>query len=183
MWNPASHANFPFQLDSESKAGDYQCLARYGASVVASIPGRITKSVLEKFPPQNNTVITVSPGNTVIWWCELPYSNPPPFVDYYKDGSYVLPRHNLQSLTQSLIIPDVTEKDSGIYKCRVGNSLSGSKQESKASLILNVVRNGWKEETRFVREPRKTYTVVKGECIMRLLKKRYIYLKTQNLNK
>lgn len=149
------------QFTNESQAGDYQCLAQYGASTVASIPGRITKSTLERFPKQNDTIITVTAGNTVIWWCELPFANPPAYIDYYKDGGYLIPKHNLQRITQSLVIPNVAEHDSGIYKCQVGNVLF-PKQESSAVLNLKVVARGDREKPRFIRAPKKSYTVIKG---------------------
>lgn len=150
------------QFMNEKQAGDYQCLAQYGASVVASVPGRITKSTLERFPKQDNTVITVTAGNTVIWWCELPFANPPAYIDYYKDGSYVTPKHSLQRITQSLVIPNVTEHDTGIYKCRVGNALL-SRHESSAMLNLKVVSRADREKPRFIRTPKRAYTVIKGE--------------------
>lgn len=149
-----------FQLDSEDKTGDYQCLAQYGASVVASVPGRITISTVQDFPAQSDTVTTVSAGNTIIWWCDLPYSNPPAYVDYYKGGNFVKPKHNIQKVS-SLIIPNVSEHDSGIYKCKV--NILGENRESRAALSLKVVNsNSFREAPRFLRPPKKIYVAVKG---------------------
>lgn len=72
------------QVNSKKAAGDYQCLAIYGVSVLASVPGRITIAEIGNFPPGRNLRYTVAAGNSVAIHCDLPLSNPPPSVEYFR---------------------------------------------------------------------------------------------------
>lgn len=150
-----------FQSSNKTVAGDYQCLAHYGASIVASVPGRITITTLEKFVPQESIQVTVTSGNTVLWRCDPPISNPPALIDYYKNEVYVIPRlPNLR--LQSLIIPNVNSSDSGVYKCKANNIIQQASQEASFSLDLKVVNGGLTQKPRFVIPPKKSYTVNAG---------------------
>lgn len=148
-------------MRSETQAGDYQCLAQYGASVVASVPGRITIATFEPFPKEHSAYVTVSEGNTIIWWCDVPFSNPPAFVDYYRNDSFI-PKDNLQKVTQSLILHNVTRRESGQYRCQFGNNLL-LRQQTRAYLHLQVVSHAPKEMPRLLWPQKKNnYTVTKG---------------------
>lgn len=75
---------FELQVNSLEDAGDYQCLAIYGAAILSSVPGRVTIAYLG-----NNTISRhqrqfISVGNNVAIRCDLPPSNPPAVVQYFK---------------------------------------------------------------------------------------------------
>ncbi|KAK9709803.1 Fibronectin type III domain [Popillia japonica] len=94
-----------------SVAGFYQCLAHYGAQVIASIPGRISIPILEEFPEQKNISITVTEGNTIQWRCPEPVSNPAPAMNYFNPKRKLISPEYSQF---SLLLPNVTleHKDS-----------------------------------------------------------------------
>lgn len=96
-------------------AGDYQCLAYYGAFVVASVPWRITLARLGQSHPQKSVSVTVQAGNTVSWRCDVPESNPLAYVDYTKDDKYISPP-DVGNRVKSMILPHVNVGESGIYK-------------------------------------------------------------------
>ncbi|XP_018333733.1 interference hedgehog isoform X3 [Agrilus planipennis] len=145
-------------------AGGYQCLAHYGASVVASIPGRITITSLGDFPPQENTSVTVIVGNTISWKCDPPEFNPPAVIDYYKDGSYLSPKI-FTARTKSLILPNVGMGDSGIYKCLAYNNIQQARIMSNFHLSLKVVSQGPRQAPRFITIPKKVYVANAGDTI------------------
>lgn len=166
--HPATHpgrlSNVTFQLFNESQAGDYQCLAQFGATVLASVPARITIATLGRVPRQEDTHLTVVAGNTVVWWWEIPSSDPPASIDYFRNGHYFPPKHNLQRTTHSLILPNVTTRDSGAYRCRIDNTVL-QKQETTSVLDLKVVQNAPLERPRPIRPFKETYVVVKGQTV------------------
>ncbi|KAF5302874.1 hypothetical protein FQA39_LY02054 [Lamprigera yunnana] len=148
---------------SKSVAGDYQCLAHYGASVVASIPGRITITTLGKFTPQNSIQVNVVVGNTLLWRCDFLHSNPPAYIDYYKNGAYVSPEVPVG--TQSLIIPNLSTSHSGKYECTARNIIEQSSSNADFNLNLKVVNGGPIQSPRFIIPPKKFYTVNAGESV------------------
>lgn len=151
-------------MDNESQAGDYQCLAQIGATILASVPARITIATLERIPRQDDSSLVVAAGNTVIWWWETPFSDPPASIDYFKNGLYFSPKHNLQRTTRSLILPNVTVDDSGVYKCRVENTVL-QQEETTSVLNLKVVANMPHEKPHLIRPLKEMYTVVKGQTV------------------
>lgn len=152
------------QLHNESQAGDYQCLAQIGATVLASVPARITIATLERVPKQEDTYLAVAAGNTVIWWWEMPFSDPPASIDYFKNDLYLSPHYSLQRITRSLILHNVTVEDSGIYKCRIDNTVL-QKQEYTSILNLKVVQNAPHEKPHLIRPLKEMYTVVRGQTV------------------
>ncbi|KAJ8927158.1 hypothetical protein NQ314_020431 [Rhamnusium bicolor] len=74
------------QVNGTNIAGDYQCLAYYGAY-------------------QDNTDVTVYIGNTVSWRCLPPESNPEAYIDYYKNEKYIAPPFPNTQI-KSLILPN-----------------------------------------------------------------------------
>jgi hypothetical protein len=155
-------SSLTLQADSTEIAGDYQCLAHYGASVVASIPWRITIANLTHFRTQEKVDATVVVGNTISWRCEPPpMSNPEPYVDYVKNGQY-FPRV-ISTSTKSLIIPNATTSDSGHYACKSGNTEGDI--TSGTLLNLRVVRHVSPEPPRFLIRPKTMYEVNKGDSV------------------
>lgn len=157
-----SYLNVKFT--NKSVAGDYQCLAYYGASVIASIPGRITLTSLEEFPKQKNISVVVTEGNTVIWRCDPPMSNPTAYIEYMKNDRYY--ESNYSWSTDSLILDNVTINDSGVYKCKAGNLiLSNLARYSDFSLHLRVVKRLQSQPPTFILPPKLNYTVRKGDDV------------------
>lgn len=68
-----------------------QCVAEFGAEALTSLPAQLTIAVLDPFQPHSNKTLEVVEGNTVAISCDAPYSNPPPVIQFYKDGRYVEP--------------------------------------------------------------------------------------------
>ncbi|XP_045478702.1 interference hedgehog-like isoform X2 [Harmonia axyridis] len=153
--------------DTQKKvAGDYQCLAYYGASVIASVPSRVTIATLDNFTKVEEKKVDVFPGNTVLWRCELPYYNQDPFVDYFKNDQYLEPTE-LSSIIKALVIENITYSSTGIYKC--GASLPTSQEVprrmSKESLNLRVTNYMSGKTPYFLATPPSNYTVVKGSSV------------------
>lgn len=115
-------------------------------------------------PKQEDNYLIVAPGNTVIWWWETPFSDPPASIDYFKNGLYFSPKHSLQRTTRSLILHNVTVEDTGIYKCRIDNTVL-QKQETTSILNLKVVQNAPHERPQLIRPLKEMYTVVKGQTV------------------
>ncbi|RZC36440.1 interference hedgehog-like [Asbolus verrucosus] len=148
--------------DSKKIAGDYQCLAHYGASVVASVPWRITISNSGQFPEQENIEVTVIAGNTINWRCEPPTeANPEPYIEYYHNDRYIKPSTPIQ--TKSLIVPSVTTEHTGKYICK---SFSSTQPITSTTFLnLKVVKSGPLQSPRFIMPPKKVYTVIKGGSV------------------
>ncbi|XP_053668686.1 interference hedgehog-like [Anopheles marshallii] len=127
---------------SESTIGEYQCVAWFGASAVASIPARLTLATIglepEAVPGRHDRVPTtmrriqpqqhfkVFPGNSIIIDCGDIVSNPPPIWSYYKDGMTIYPNVTQQQTGRRLILASLTQRDTGTYWCSAVNSITGS---------------------------------------------------------
>lgn len=159
--NEKKRSTLKVLMTNDSYAGDYQCLAHYGARVIASVPDRITVAKMSNFPPQKDSFLTIATGNTIMWKCNTPESNPPAYIDYSKDGKFVpqLP----DPKRTSLIKANATVADTGTYKCKAKNAyLDGSGKESSFSLNLIVTDKAYTEIPRFWPIPATSYTVIKG---------------------
>ncbi|XP_050068300.1 interference hedgehog-like [Anopheles maculipalpis] len=127
---------------SESTIGEYQCVAWFGASAIASIPARLTLATIgleaEGVPGRHDRVPTtmrriqpqqhfkVYPGNSIIIDCGEIVSNPPPIWSYYKDGMTIYPNVTQLQTGRRLILPSLTQRDTGTYWCSAVNSITGS---------------------------------------------------------
>uniref|UniRef100_A0A6P7FCX6 Interference hedgehog n=1 Tax=Diabrotica virgifera virgifera TaxID=50390 RepID=A0A6P7FCX6_DIAVI len=151
------------QVNGVHSAGDYQCLAYYGAYVVASVPWRITIAVLKEFPRQDSTDATVLIGNTVLWRCLVPESNPEASIEYFKRGELVSSPY-LKPQSKSLVIPNAKTEDTGIYSCRASNTMKNV--NSSVYLNLKVIKYASPRQPYFISEPKRSYTVVKGDPIL-----------------
>lgn len=152
----------------KSMAGDYQCLAHYGAFVVASVPWRITLATLSNNLDQHAIIIkniTVVKGNTVNWRCEPPESNPEAYVDYSKNSKYINPKKSFAR--NLLVLENVTTKDTGRYTCKAGNSvvLAPSSIKVHSELDLKVVDSDVQHPPMFIIPPKSEYLVNKGDSV------------------
>lgn len=76
-----------------NSAGDYQCVAWFGAAAVASIPARLTlasialdavRAQIDEQPPATDRSWHVQTGNAVLVKCAPVVSNPPAVWSFYK---------------------------------------------------------------------------------------------------
>lgn len=139
-------------------------MAYYGASAIASAPGRITITHIEKFTKQDNIYETVSAGNTIVYKCDPPLSNPPAYIDYYKDKNHITPMLNVPK-TQSLILYNVSTSDTGVYNCSASNNIENKRVYSDFSFHLKVVNNAHSRPPYFIIPPKDVYTVEKGKFL------------------
>ncbi|XP_050304096.1 brother of CDO-like isoform X2 [Anthonomus grandis grandis] len=145
---------------NEENAGDYQCLAYYGASVVASVPWTVTMATMGDPPYQSSVSTSVQSGNTVSWRCEVPESNPPAFVEYNKGDKYVASPLGGDFKVRSMILRNVSVTDSGTYRCTTTNSFV--KKDIAATLKLEVLKNARSQAPTFISKPLDEYTATKG---------------------
>ncbi|KFB39574.1 AGAP002040-PA-like protein [Anopheles sinensis] len=82
------------------------------------------RRVLPPMPQQQH--FKVSPGNSIIIDCGDIVSNPPPIWSYYKDGITIYPNVTQIQTGRRLILPTLTQRDSGTYWCSAVNSITGS---------------------------------------------------------
>lgn len=73
-------------MNDESQIGDYQCVAWYGASAIASNPARLSLAELGPIPPPSNKSLEVSEGNNIGIKCRTPYSKPSAVIQFYKNN-------------------------------------------------------------------------------------------------
>jgi len=66
-------------------------VAEFGAEALTSLPAQLTIAQLDPFQPHSNKTLEVVEGNTVAISCDAPYSNPPPVIQFYKDGRPIEP--------------------------------------------------------------------------------------------
>lgn len=73
-------------MDNESQIGDYQCIAWFGVSAIASNPAKLSLAELGPIPSKSYKSLIVSPGNNIVIKCRIPYSNPAAVIQYYKNN-------------------------------------------------------------------------------------------------
>nr|CAD7205079.1 unnamed protein product [Timema douglasi] len=147
------------QVLDKRQTGDYQCVAWFGASALASIPARLTLAEIEPFAPREAQSYTVTKGNTVALRCDAPYSQPPAGLHYHKDG------HKLPESMGTLLLQNVTSRDSGSYTCSAINYLTGQVVTQPHPMNLTVLSEGPDEEPRFLTTPPNNYTAQHGSNI------------------
>ncbi|XP_066254583.1 interference hedgehog isoform X1 [Euwallacea similis] len=147
----------PLKLKEED-VGDYQCLAYYGASVVASVPWRVTLPRMGPMPRQETISVSVQAGNTVSWRCKVPESNPPAYMYYQKGDQYVSHPKDADKIG-SMILPNVSLSDTNTYRCTTTNMFE--KKMINAVLNLEVLHNGPMKAPSFISYPLTKYTALK----------------------
>ncbi|ENN83278.1 hypothetical protein YQE_00364, partial [Dendroctonus ponderosae] len=149
-------------VKDELVAGDYQCLAYYGAFVVASVPWRITLARLGQSHPQKSVSVTVQAGNIVSWRCDVPESNPLAYVDYTKDDKYISPP-DVGNRVKSMILSHVNVSESGVYKCSTTNTIE--KRNLDSTLKLEVTHHAHQKAPFFISQPVSEHTATKGSTL------------------
>ncbi|XP_071749386.1 interference hedgehog-like [Lepeophtheirus salmonis] len=143
--------------------GEYQCIGRES---IATLPANLSIAELKEFSSEGkNSSFEVTQGNDVIIHCDVPYSNPPGFVEYYRDGIYLEAEVLLNS--EILFIKNVVpELHNGNYTCSVQNHIIGQKKHSKFQVELKVIpSHGNRRKSQIIYHPKGKYSVNKGESI------------------
>ncbi|PSN34324.1 hypothetical protein C0J52_23725 [Blattella germanica] len=152
------------KVHNEKEAGDYQCVAWFGASALASVPAKLSLAELQPFSHRYNQHFEVGSGNTVALHCGAPISNPPASLQYYKNEEKlsVLPAVEFLASTGTLILQNVTASDSGSYHCAATNYFTGQTVESPFRILLQVKPQRLPQPPRFLDIPHTNYTVQAG---------------------
>ncbi|XP_055684502.1 interference hedgehog isoform X3 [Lutzomyia longipalpis] len=167
---------------SPKTIGEYQCIAWYGASALASVSAKLTLATItlgndnhifeqdgfgvnildgkRRNPPPQIVHWQVSPGNSVIIKCGDIVSNPPPVWSYFKDNTQIR-ASVLQLSSGALILTSLTQKDSGSYWCSAVNSITGMEIKIPRRTDLNVT-NTPKAAPIFLSQPPTVITVKPG---------------------
>ncbi|CAB4059487.1 PAN3 [Lepeophtheirus salmonis] len=101
-------------------------------------PANLSIAELKEFSSEGkNSSFEVTQGNDVIIHCDVPYSNPPGFVEYYRDGIYL-----------------------------EAEVLLNKKKHSKFQVELKVIpSHGNRRKSQIIYHPKGKYSVNKGESI------------------
>ncbi|KAL1138634.1 hypothetical protein AAG570_008697, partial [Ranatra chinensis] len=161
----ASTSRHIVKFIDEKQEGDYQCVAWFGASALASIPAKLTMAKLQPFLYQPLKQYTVSIGNTVAINCPPPVSTPPAFIQYYHNDRALPVSTNILPTTGTLLITNVTSKDAGVYTCSATNYITGLIINSPLKVTLMVVPPGEKEPPKFLTPPQASYTIQAGQNV------------------
>ncbi|XP_034231734.1 interference hedgehog-like isoform X2 [Thrips palmi] len=171
--NSTAHKGKPLQnsnqlnvlVNDERQTGDYQCVAWYGASALASIPAHLSLAEMGDFPNTDDTVIEVRKGNTILIHCQSPSSNPPAVLQYFKDGRNLPESVQVISSTGTLVLPNVSDKDEGTYTCSASNYITGNTITSHQKISLRVSWNTEPQQPRFPYRPEDNYTIATGSNV------------------
>lgn len=132
------------KLKERSQAGVYQCVAYFGVAARASLPGRVSLAELSPFPPVRTMLersFTVPEGSTVPLRWLLPRGNPPPVLEFQKDGQPIpesWSRFRVQEASGALLVVNVTKADAGVYSCAASNYITGQRVHSPVNITLKV---------------------------------------------
>ncbi|KAI5697222.1 interference hedgehog-like [Diaphorina citri] len=152
------------EFDDISKAGDYQCVAWYGASAIISTAARLSLADMKPFPKLPGESYEVSPGNDVILSCPSPESTPPAYIQYLKDST-LMTNANILQTTNSLVIKNTDVTSSGVYTCMATNSITGQEYKSAFQFNVKVSNNIRNRSPYFLKDPLKKYEIEVGNNI------------------
>jgi hypothetical protein len=142
-----------------------QCVAKFGASALASVPAKLTLAEIKPFPlhqPEKRYLVTE--GNMVSIFCPPPVSNPAALIQYYHDDRK-LPTPRILPTSNSLLLTHVTSQDSGMYTCSATNYITGTTVPSSFRVNLTVVPNHTVDPSppKFLTQPQANYVVPSGK--------------------
>lgn len=147
------------------QTGDYQCVAWYGASALASVPAHLSLAEMGEFPFASDTIIEVRRGNTALIHCQSPNSNPPAVLQYFKDGRSLPESVQVNPSTGTLVLPNVSEKDEGVYTCSASNYITSKTITSHQKITLRLSWNTDDQQPRFPYRPENNYTIAAGSNV------------------
>lgn len=153
------------RVKDKKQTGDYQCVAWYGASALASVPAHLSLAEMGDFPAAPDTVIQVKKGNTVLVHCQAPNSNPPAVLQYFKDGKNLPESVQVIPSTGTLVLPNISEKDEGIYTCSASNYITGKAITSHQRITIQMSWSVEPQPPRFPYRPEDNYTIAAGSNV------------------
>ncbi|XP_015605655.1 interference hedgehog isoform X2 [Cephus cinctus] len=163
MTNGGKTSKHVVNFDTESKAGDFRCIAFYGTSGLASDPARLTLARIEQFSDKSSVEIAVAAGNTVPITCPVPYSSPEAVVQFYKNDT---PIENVNMTgSKTMVIEHAKLTDSGSYTCTASNYITSETVSNSHPIVLNVRTNQGPQELYFVKQPQAEYKVLRGKNV------------------
>ncbi|GAB0091524.1 Interference hedgehog [Sergentomyia squamirostris] len=167
---------------SPKTIGEYQCIAWYGASALASVSAKLNLATISldsdntifeqggfgvnvldgkrRNPPHQVVQWQVSPGNSVIIKCGDIVSNPSPVWSYFKDNVQISPPV-LQLSSGALILTSLKAENSGTYWCSAVNSITGQEMQIPRRTDLKVTYTP-KTPPTFLSQPPSVITVKPG---------------------
>ncbi|XP_037051243.1 interference hedgehog isoform X1 [Bradysia coprophila] len=163
---------------NQNSVGEYQCVAWFGASALASIPARLTLAAISldnktslNSSSEDGTTLSrnlplqivhwkVHPGNSILIKCGDVVSNPAPAWSFFKDDSPV-PTSVPQLSSGSLILQSITSEHSGMYSCSAVNSITGNEIKLRQKIEL-VVESTAKSAPKFLVSPVQKFAVKPG---------------------
>ncbi|KAJ6636752.1 Interference hedgehog [Pseudolycoriella hygida] len=160
---------------NQNTVGEYECVAWFGASALASIPARLTLAAISL---DNKTTLydsntkthrtlppeivhwKVHPGNSIVIKCGDVVSNPAPAWSFFKDN-HPVPTSVPQLSSGSLILQSVAPEHSGIYSCSAVNSITGNEIKLWQKIEL-MVENTTRSAPQFLVSPVQKFSVKPG---------------------
>ena len=155
----------------EEQLGDYQCItADVGTdSYFSSMPAKLDIAKVASFVPERNKSVEAFVSNDVAIDCNVPESNPPAFVQFYKDGVRVDTSGddgNARLLNgDTLLLSDVSQENAGRYTCSAYNHITNQRRMSLSHTTLRVKQSTKNEKSRPTYRPKERYRVALGENI------------------
>ncbi|CAG0915227.1 unnamed protein product [Notodromas monacha] len=152
----------------DKQLGDYQCVAWFGSSGLASVAGTLDLAQLLPFPSPNGQEkkLAVIEGNAAVIKCQAPFSRPQATITFYKEGAVVFPDGD----NGNLIIYDLRMNDTGSYTCSAHNHITNQVQMANVNSSLKVVNTPYTVQPAFKVKPLALNHVVRGsnltlECV------------------
>lgn len=158
----------------QNQSGEYQCLSSLSPSLsIASLPASLSIAKLEDFMFERPKTVEAYRGNDVVIECaQAPESNPPAFIQFYKDGRPLessMPNESEQNWEllqgETLLIYNVNDHNAGQYSCSAFNHITNEKKMSQSHTTLVVKEPNRNEKSRLTFRPRDRYSVPLGENI------------------
>ncbi|XP_055374768.1 interference hedgehog isoform X2 [Condylostylus longicornis] len=132
---------------SPETIGEYQCVAWFGTSALASVAAQLSLATINEIykndvlrnyqNPDEASKWKVAPKNSLLIKCGSIVSNPAPVWSFYKNNIPVIPIDSNWP-PGSLVLNNVTSKDTGIYSCSAMNSITGQEIKLKHTIDLTV---------------------------------------------
>ncbi|GLH11709.1 uncharacterized protein GBIM_16484, partial [Gryllus bimaculatus] len=123
------------------------CVAYFGASARASLPGRVAVAELQPFPglppgaPATRRV-AVPAGSTVALRWRVPHGAPPPVLEFARDGRRIAesdPRARVLEASGALLLVNVTAADAALYTAAASNYLTGQRVGAPDAVRVDVL--------------------------------------------
>lgn len=152
---------------TENTVGEYQCVAWFGASAVASVPAKLLLADISltdplinshggydtraRPPAQEPIQWDIPIGNSVLVKCGTLFSNPDPVWSFFKNDRPYTPKVT-QAPPGTFIVPSVSFQDTGNYWCSAVNSIVLNEVKLPQRIILRV-REMPISQPRFLSDP------------------------------